>query len=69
MMSGAASYLIGIVGVVTLALGWVAVQRAWARQFPDAFADPDVLAERRGCDGCGCAVPCAGALSRRKSDE
>ena len=52
------AYAIGILGIVGLTLAWVAVQRAWAHSFPDAFDDPDVLAGRRGCDGCGCATPC-----------
>jgi hypothetical protein len=59
------SYAIGIVGVVGLALAWVGVQRAWARQFPDDSGDPDVLARRRGCDGCGCATPCRPRDPRR----
>ena len=53
-----ASYAVGLVGIVALAVGWVAVQRAWARAFPDAFDDPDVLAERAGCHGCGCTTVC-----------
>ncbi len=52
------SYAIAAVAVVAMSLSWVAVQRAWARQFPDAFDDPDVLAGRRSCAGCGCAIPC-----------
>ena len=58
------SYAVGLLAVVALAVGWVAVQRAWARAFPDAFDDPDVLAERAGCHGCGCTTDC-----RKKREE
>ncbi|MBW2425370.1 MAG: hypothetical protein JRG86_14045 [Deltaproteobacteria bacterium] len=57
------AYATGVLVVVGLALGWLAVQRAWARSFPDAFEDPDVLAGRRGCEGCGCATPCGSSAS------
>jgi hypothetical protein len=57
------AYATGVLVVVGLALGWLAVQRAWARSFPDAFDDPDALAGRRGCDGCGCATPCRTGVS------
>jgi len=59
------SYAVGLLGIVALAVGWVAVQRAWARAFPDAFDDPDVLAGRGGCDGCGCVTVC----QRRRTRE
>jgi hypothetical protein len=55
------SYLLGAGAVVALMLGWLAVQSAWSRAFPEAAADPDVLARRGGCGacgGCGCAGPC-----------
>ena len=44
---------------LSLAL-WVAVQNAWRRSFPAASGDPDVLAERRDCQGLTCAGSCAG---------
>ena len=53
-----ASHWAGLAALVAVAAGWVAVQRAWARAFPDAFQDPDVLAERIGCHGCACSAPC-----------
>ena len=53
------SYAVGVLAIVALATGWVAVQRAWRRSFPDAFDDPDVLAGRSGgCGGCGCGPVC-----------
>jgi hypothetical protein len=42
----------GVLGVAALLLIWVGVQSAWRRAFPDAFDDPDVLAQRIGCGGC-----------------
>ena len=52
------TYLLGIAAVVGLTLGWVAVQQAWGRVFPDASADVDVLARRLSCHGCGCSTVC-----------
>ncbi len=63
------SYAIGILGIVALATGWVAVQRAWARAFPDAFDDPDVLAERGGCGRCGCGAVCQDRARRNGNRE
>jgi hypothetical protein len=60
------AYAIGILGVVGLTLAWVGVQRAWARSFPEAFDDPDVLAGRGGCDGCGCTKPCTSDTSEAR---
>ena len=59
------STVVALLGCVALAVGWVAVQRAWARSFPDAFDDPDVLAGRGACRGCGCTTVC----QRRRGDE
>ncbi len=63
-----AGTLVGMLLVAALAVGWVAVQRAWARAFPDAFDDPDVLAGRAGCHGCGCTTPCP-RRARRDPEE
>ena len=52
------TYATGIIAVVALALGWVAVQGAWRKAFPGATADPDVLAGRTDCHGCGCTESC-----------
>ena len=59
------STVFGALACAALAVGWVAVQRAWARSFPDAFDDPDVLAGRGACRGCGCATVC----QRRRDEE
>jgi hypothetical protein len=53
-----ASYALGIAAVVFMAVAWVGVQLAWRRVFPDACADPDVLAGRMGCHGCNSAEVC-----------
>ncbi|MGH0037920.1 MAG: hypothetical protein ACQGVK_23060 [Myxococcota bacterium] len=64
---------IAIALLLAMLTGWVAVQRAWARCFPESLTDPDVLAGRRGCDGCGCASPCGnvgdGGPGRRPPQE
>ena len=52
------SYLTGVIGIAVLLAAWLAVQRAWARAFPDASGDPDPLAGRLGCRGCGCGEVC-----------
>ena len=54
--------------VAALAAGWLAVQNAWRRAFPDAGADPDPLAGRLGCHGCGeCKDQCAPERPARAS--
>lgn len=54
-----------------LLVGWVVVQRAWQRAFPEANearGDPDALACRGG--GCGsCAGACRDTEIRRDSNE
>lgn len=52
------SYLIGAGGLAGLAVAWVFVQMAWKRSFPHAFADPDVLAGRKGCGACSATGVC-----------
>lgn len=56
------SYAVGLIGIAVVMAAWLAVQLAWGRTFPDASADPDVLAGRPGCNGCGsldrCERPC-----------
>ena len=52
-------------------VGWVVVQRAWQRSFPEADeggTDPDALACRGG--GCGsCAGACRNSEIRRDSKQ
>ena len=63
------SYLLGIGLVIGLMLGWVAVQAAWGRAFPEAATDSDVLARRLGCDGCGCSGVCERKLGKVSAEE
>jgi len=62
------SYVTGIGAIFVLLLVWVGVQVCWRRVFADLATDPDALAGRIGCHGCGCesvcekrATDCAGA--------
>jgi len=61
-----------VAAVAGLAAGWLAVQSAWRRAFPAPGADPDPLAGRLGCHGCGeCKETCgrerpAGASEARE---
>lgn len=45
-------YVIGSIGVVLVAVAWVAVQIAWKRVFPNKSHEPDSLAGRGSCHGC-----------------
>ena len=66
-MSGVlGSYAVGVLGVVLVAVAWVAVQLAWRRVFAGVSAEPDALAGRTGCHGCGCTVDCDGRNSGQK---
>jgi len=49
-----------------LAAGWVAVQRAWRRAFPEAGDDPDALAGRTGCHGACAPSDCARRCPERR---
>jgi hypothetical protein len=50
--------LTGVGLVLALMLGWLAVQRAWARAF--GAEGGDALAGRTGCAGAACARACDG---------
>jgi hypothetical protein len=52
------SYVTGIAVIVAVSLGWVAVQLAWRKAFPEFSGDPDALAGRMGCHGCSCTDVC-----------
>ena len=52
------SYAIGVVGVVTLAAGWLAVQNLERRALRGEADDTDFLASRVGCCGTACARRC-----------
>lgn len=58
-------YLIGIGAFVLLSAAWISVQRAWRRSFPDLGDDPDALAGRPGCQGCGQSPQCDRRAERR----
>lgn len=59
------SYLTGMAAIVVIMVVWVGIQGAWRRAFPETFSDPDVLAGRMGCHGCGCTDVCARTLTKR----
>ena len=63
------SYAIGLLVPVALALGWFAVQTACGRAFPENGADPDVLARRMDCHGCGCGLICQRRLTAEVEKE
>jgi hypothetical protein len=48
-----ASYLIAAVVLALVLCVWVLVQLGWRRVFGRTGPDPDVLAGRMGCGGCG----------------
>ena len=60
-----ATHATALIGLLAVLVAWVAVQCAWRRVFPGAFADPDVLAERMGCHACGCTEICERGRPRR----
>ena len=47
-----ASAGLGLLLLVAALAGWVAVQSAWRRSFPDPGGEPDALAGRGSCAGC-----------------
>jgi hypothetical protein len=51
------TYVTTVVFLVAVLLMWLGVQRLWWRAFPNA-SDPDALAGRLGCHGCGCTDSC-----------
>jgi hypothetical protein len=59
------TYATGVGILVAVLLFWMGVQAAWRRAFPEFDDDPDVLAARGACNGCGCTEVCA----RRRSAE
>jgi len=51
-------YLTTFAIIGLLMAGWIAVQTAWRKRFPEMLTDDDVLAERRSCQGCNCSTRC-----------
>jgi len=45
-------------GMTTLMILWLAVQRQWGRSFSDQDNSKDVLADRSMCGNCGCITYC-----------
>jgi hypothetical protein len=64
-----AEHATGLAILLALLLGWLAVQRAWARVFPGPDGDPDALAGRLGCAGGSCERPCGRACEGREEAE
>jgi hypothetical protein len=52
------THLLALAVLLALLLGWLAVQRAWARVFREDAAAADALAGRASCAGGGCAEVC-----------
>ncbi len=53
-----ATALKAIIVITVLLGGWMLVQAAWRRVFPDRAVDEDVMAGRLGCHQCPCDAPC-----------
>ncbi len=53
-----ASAIKAILGIVIILGGWLLVQAAWRRVFPDTEPGEDALAGRLGCHQCPCQTPC-----------
>ena len=56
------SFVTGLIGITAVAVAWVGVQQAWGKAFAGFYSDPDVLAERTGCQDCGCTKICERGL-------
>ena len=52
------SYIIAIIGIVTLMVAWIGVQTLWRKIFSDHVSDEDAMAERTKCTNCGCTKVC-----------
>ncbi len=52
------SYVVGVLTVVGLAVGWIAVQGAWRSAFSEGGELDDVLEGRTGCHACTSATAC-----------
>jgi hypothetical protein len=44
---------VGLVAITVLVTVWLTVQLAFRRSLGEAARDPDALAGRLGCNGCG----------------
>lgn len=63
------TYLTGLTLIVVMLIAWISVQRAWGVAFSEhRSADPDVLADRGGTNGCcGCTRVCDKRVGNSKS--
>jgi hypothetical protein len=61
------SWTLGPLAIVAMVVVWVGVQMAWSKVFRRVGGDPDALADRLGCHGCGCSG--SDACERRRSHE
>ncbi len=52
------TYIIAIVGIISMMVGWVFIQALWRTVFSDHVSDEDALAERTKCSNCGCKTVC-----------
>ncbi len=52
-------YVIAVVTISGLMIGWALIQQAWGRVFRLSPPETDVLELRRSCGQCGCATPCS----------
>lgn len=52
------SYLIGIIGIVSIMIIWVTVQSLWKKTFPEHVTDEDAMAGRTKCTNCACTTAC-----------
>jgi len=52
-------------GMTTLMILWLTVQRQWGRSFTD-HNNEDVLAERSSCGNCGCITYCENKEPNKK---
>ena len=58
-----ASYATGIGALVIVLVAWVGIQIAWRKVFPGVCTDPDVLAERTGCQRSACSGACESSFT------
>ena len=52
------SYLIAIIGIISMMGLWTLVQTYWKKVFTDYITDEDAMADRRSCGNCGCTTAC-----------
>ena len=53
------SYLVAMIAISGMMVGWAVVQQLWTRVFDPRSPEADALARRISCGKCGCATPCS----------